>query len=445
MPKPPFEDETRFKFDTGGLAGLFGGSQAVSAFAQVHGVQYRRYLGWYNSPGGIEVARKYGQLANSKLFDGIFPGPDLEPAELFELSGLQGPEYIAAHSGTILQETGHMGKLFEMVCEDVKAVDVPGRKTTPEKVTDVELSRVPPAEMQPRLLRNRWPIIALIPIAVSIATCALCAVYEDWYTFSLILVGILSNGFSYYIVGRGRFVFTHSIPAEGAPDGNGVLMSKHGPIIVLGPEGAVNSITRGRFEVKYSSAPYYHDIGMCAIVLSVQFLAQILLIPQSTLFGQVLFLISLAVSWAYNNYCGASFDVLLFQRGVLRDQILENPAMRRYTLGTRTTMATFALLILKPNNPAPILNRFLPNDSKVWKIWKDAIIAKVATNQPLYFDLTNLHQPDLGVDELKLLQTLLGDAEAAQRGYEHYCSESAHKRPTLAEHGSSNSEKSDYV
>lgn len=462
MPRPPFEDETKFKFDTGGLAGLFGGPQAVSAFAQVHGVRYRRYLGWYNSPGGLEVAKKYGQLANSKLFDGIFPGPDLEPAELFELSGLQGPEYIAAHSGTILAGTGHMSRLFELECESVKPVDVPGRRTTPECVTIAQLSAVPPPEMQPRLLENRWPIIAFIPIAVSAATCALCAVYEDWYTFSLILVGMLSNGLSYYIVGRGRFVFVHSNPADGAPDGNGVFVAKHGPIVVLGPEGAVNSITRGKFEVNYGSAPYYHDIGSCAIVLCIQFLAQILLIPQSTLFGQVLFLISLAVSWAYNNYCGASFDVELFQRGVLREQILSNPVIKKYSLGTRTTMATFVLLVLKPNNAVLVLNTFLPNESKVWRIWKEAILAKLVGKQALYFNYSELHDGKLDGREItldgssvtledseaRLLQTLLGDAEAAQRGYEHYCAEGsadASKRPGVAHEFSAASSKSEYA
>ena len=41
---------------------------------------------------------------------------------------------------------------------------------------------------------------------------------------------------------------------------------------------------------------------ICAFLLLSQFIVQLLLVPQGTLFGQIMFLASFTVSWGYNVY-----------------------------------------------------------------------------------------------------------------------------------------------
>ncbi|KAG2141547.1 hypothetical protein BD769DRAFT_1314394, partial [Suillus cothurnatus] len=68
-----------FNLDVGGFAGFFGGDEAVSAMETVHLYRARRWTGWFNSPGSYSVGRHYGQLANSRFWNGMFPGPTIEP------------------------------------------------------------------------------------------------------------------------------------------------------------------------------------------------------------------------------------------------------------------------------------------------------------------------------------------------------------------------------
>jgi len=98
-------------------------------------------LGWYNSPGSYTVAKKYGQIAHSGIWDGLFPGVSVDPATMFELAGNSGPGYFAIHSGTIISDTGHIGNLFMKECEasheDVR--EVKGRLTSAVTVTIAKL------------------------------------------------------------------------------------------------------------------------------------------------------------------------------------------------------------------------------------------------------------------------------------------------------------------
>jgi hypothetical protein len=99
-------NQSKANLDTSGVAGFFGGDEAISAMATVHLYRGRRWLGWYNSPGSYTVAKKFGQLANSRFWDGLFPGPNLTPAEVFGLDGKTGPHYWGVLSGTDMF-TGH--------------------------------------------------------------------------------------------------------------------------------------------------------------------------------------------------------------------------------------------------------------------------------------------------------------------------------------------------
>ncbi|EGO02237.1 hypothetical protein SERLA73DRAFT_133146, partial [Serpula lacrymans var. lacrymans S7.3] len=123
-------------------------------------------------------------------------------------------------------------------------------------------------------------------MAVSWGTCAVCAIFGDWWCFSMILLGIVANGLACFVIGSGTFTFVRPKSAVGAPPGDGLLVIDKGMVVLRGDEDAVNTITRGRFSLRYSNEPEYHSVGLCSMLLTVQFLAQLLLIPQGTLFGQ---------------------------------------------------------------------------------------------------------------------------------------------------------------
>ncbi|KAI8998924.1 hypothetical protein BD414DRAFT_476451 [Trametes punicea] len=419
--------DSRFSLDISGVAGFFGGDVAVSAMATVHIYQGRKWLGWYNSPGSYEIAKRYGQLGRSRFWDGLYPGINVDPAVLFELDGMQGPKYRGVHSGTIMSKTGHLAHLFLQECKDIprdKVWPVQGpRISIPIAATVVMLHHRPKPEEHPRLFRDSTSALASIPIVASLATCVACLVYQDWYCFSMILLGMFTSGVSCFVIGTGRFTFTHPRHADGAPKGDGVLIAEDQVIVLKGREGAVTPITRGRFSLKFGSEPEYHNIGICSMFLTAQFLAQLLLVPQGELFGQIMFLCSLAVSWGYNSYL-SSLDRESFQRRILMDQVLDSPRLRKYEFGTRTAMVVFVLLALSPAQPETLrktLDDLLPNETPVWNIWKRDVIEKVCGcrdtteghgNETIpLFDYVTDH--GLSVEELKLLHALYQDADAA--------------------------------
>ena len=109
-----------------GIAGFFGGEEAFAAMSSIRLVQGRRWLGWYNSPGSYFVAKKYGVLARSKIWDGLYPGVNVDPATMLNLDGKVGPRYAGAHSGTRINATGHLGHLLMEYCSKSKPTAVIG-------------------------------------------------------------------------------------------------------------------------------------------------------------------------------------------------------------------------------------------------------------------------------------------------------------------------------
>ncbi|KAH7907502.1 hypothetical protein BJ138DRAFT_1174536 [Hygrophoropsis aurantiaca] len=408
--------DSHFTLDTSGVAGFFGGDEAVSAMATVHVYEGRKWLGWYNSPGAYDIGKRYGRLANSRFWDGLFPGVNTDPATLFELDGLKGPKYRAAQSGTILPDTSHLGALFAKECAAREAIQVPGRITTPVGVTIADLSYVPPFETNPKRLRTKSGLVASIPITVSIGACVVSGLVEDWFSFTMILLGILSSGISCFVIGSGKFTFNHPRPADGAPRGDGVLFTERETIILQGEEAAVNVVTRGKFSLRFSSEPEYRNIGWCSMLLTIQFVAQLLLIPQGTLFGQILFVASLGVSWGYNSYL-SSLDKEQIQREILMKNVLMNPPLKKYMLGTRSTMAIFVLLILKPAEPDKMLEEFVPNDTRVWRVWRDVVLQRIRKGVKLDFEPSDSQIDGLTDEERKLLAILFADAQAAYTGF----------------------------
>jgi hypothetical protein len=409
----------QFNLDTSGVAGFFGGEESVSAMATVHIYEGRTWLGWYNSPGSYTVAKKYGRLARSRFWDSLYPGVSVDPSTLFEYDGNRGPEFIAAHSGARLKDTGHVGHLFLTECKYLDAEEVNGRSGSKQiPVTIAHLGGAPPAQIHPKS-RRRWAtLFAVLPILTSVGCCITAAIFRDWYCFSMIMLGILSGGLSCAVIGSGKLIFDHPNPAEGSPKGDGILHAGTEIVVLCGSEGAVNSVTRGSFSLKFSSEPECRNIGLVATLLTAQFLLQLLLIPQATRFGQILFVSTLAVSWAYNCYL-SSFDKERIQREILMDEVLDmknqRSSLKRYLLPTWTAMTVFVLLLVRPSEPEKMLNNLLPNDTKVWRRWKQSILEKLEAGQNMEFE--EFSETGFSKAENSLLNALYEDAADA---YKHY-------------------------
>ncbi|KAG1735408.1 hypothetical protein EDB19DRAFT_1910668 [Suillus lakei] len=486
-----------FSLDVSGVAGFFGGDEAVQAIMTIHLYKARRWSGWYNAPGSFAVAKCLGPIANSRFWNALFPGPNEDPEEVFGLDNQLGPRYIASQSGTIIDKTTHLAYLLTQKSKEVHPLtNVGGRKTQPMTLTVVEVKdtfRVmseTPSPDSPRaeykdstptvtvrvLDHNKW--LASIPITASLTACALCAYNRDWYSSAMILLGIVSNGLTYLVVGSASVIIKGVNPADNAPPGDGMLVDDNSNHIVIlkGAEKAVNGVTKGRFCLEYPpegvwmktrtpndilhpssrnpGAPTgpsvdpeaqrhesaqkdeekfepeeYRGIGLCGLLLGMQSLLQLLLIPQGTLFGQFMFLASFVISWVYNLYL-SSLDKEKIQQRLLFEALEVGP-MSKFELGTRTTAAVFATLALRPPPESTsasfkaikLLKCFLPNETAVWSKWREHVgehIETINNREDVDTKLKSLKTCDntgLNYDEQRLLAKLLDDAGDAFQGY----------------------------
>ncbi|KAG1720224.1 hypothetical protein EDB19DRAFT_1617072, partial [Suillus lakei] len=159
-------------------------------------------------------------------------------------------------------------------------------------------------------------------------------------------------------------------------------------------------------------------IGLCSLLLVIQLLGQLLLIPQGTFFGQIMFLSSFAASWVYNLYLSAIDKEYIQEQLLLKVLNLDEQHMQTYILGTRTAAAVFACLMLQPHGtgfkPESIIHNFIPNDTPVWVTWRKKIL-KVMRRRTLAGLLTVRDEDVKGFneDDKELLEKLLKDARIA--------------------------------
>ncbi|KAG1877526.1 hypothetical protein F4604DRAFT_1580602 [Suillus subluteus] len=447
--EPPFEIHPgNFSLNVSGVAGFFGGDEAISAIQTIHHYKGRKFLGWYNSPGSWNIGKKFGKLAKSRFWDGLFPGPDEEPAKFFELDGKQGPKYVASRSGSILEYTGHLAYLIMQKSKEELGYQVEGRVTKRNKVIIIKMQQVfEPKDKPPKeqLVRDITPrsrlhtLVAILPIAVSFTTCALCGWANDWFCFSMILLGIISSGMSSLVIGSARLKLQGVNSAPTALPGDGMLMDGDDIVLLLGKEGDVATIMRGKFILEYDPWPVknehaefrrpgeepvtdeYTAIGLCSLLLVIQLLGQLLLIPQGTLFGQIMFLSSFAASWVYNLYLSSIDNEYIQEDMILEELGLEEKHILTYSLGTRTTAAVFACLMLQPPGfkPERIICNFIPNDTPVWITWRKKVLEVMKTRNGSrdacysLLQMSSEEERDFGVGKGKLLKDLLQDAETA--------------------------------
>ena len=505
-----------FTLDSSGVAGFFGGDTAVHGMATVNLFRWRKWGGWYNSPGSYEIAKKYGQLATGRICKGLFPGGGTDdPSHLFGLNDKVGPKFLATRSGSSFERTGHLAALIMRMARSTKykAVRKGGaeRITTPVTVTIIDLPEVLDEVVYPELSQHHSALLAVIPVGASIGACVGCALVADWWSFSSILLGMFANGCACFVLGSGRLTFKHHKPATGAPRGDGMFVSNnYGVVVIRGSEGAVNCLTRGRFYLEYEKLPpsasttqptNEHDqsmnavpftqipisgkdvsldgdleesfkradgdasrdgqgkdgeekedegegepgtdsapaggqpnsfgIGLCSILLTAQFLVQLLLIPQGVLFGQVMFVSTLAVSWGYNTYLSSINREDIQTKILLHDVLkLDTRKIRKFEFGTWTAMSTFACLALQCDGPLPnessmVWDALLPGTTEVWGKWRALVNAKLSLSTAWNFEASDYTVGTGRTGEAKLLsdadqnllKELLGDARAAHTRY----------------------------
>ncbi|KAG2353203.1 hypothetical protein BDR07DRAFT_1434027 [Suillus spraguei] len=254
-----------FDLDVSGVAGFFGGEEAISAMQTIHLYRYRKWIGWYNSPGSWNVGKK--------------------PPKFFELDGKRGPKYVASRSGSVLEHTGHLAYLIMQMSKEEQGYEVPGRVSKRCEVTIIETQPIFKQEETPKEADGRMknilageggppkethtkegdtckkkhekePVREILPhcdsklrmfaavltIAVSFTTCALCGWTYDWF---------LSACMSSFVIGSASLELQGVKPAPTAPPGDGMLMDGDDIVLLLGKEENVATITRGKFTLNY--------------------------------------------------------------------------------------------------------------------------------------------------------------------------------------------------
>ncbi|KAG6376720.1 hypothetical protein JVT61DRAFT_1738 [Boletus reticuloceps] len=407
-------NHSTYRLDLTGVVGLFGGDSAVDALETIHLYAGRRWAGWYNYPGTVTVAKRFGQMAEGRLWDSLFPGPNESPAVTFNLAGKFGPDYSGSFSGTKLR-TGYPGYLMaaESAYSPCKPLQLLRKDTTEARKTGssatVAVVSLPPQQRE-RIRRSLTPtgvggtkqrhgfipinpkynpplaFLAIVPSLISILASVICFLANDPLCASLIILGIVSSGFSSLALGSATLNIRVPIPSAASPPGDGLMLLDDGSIIVLkGEEADVNVVTKGEFELDYSIGilphPKHHIIGFSSLLLMTQFLVQLLILPRCTFFGQILFLISFVASGAYHLY------VVSHERESLHREILSrelSARMENWTLGTRTQMAVFVCLLLGDGRQEPlkskpnvVLSNILPNDTPVWTYWRRKVLKEL--------------------------------------------------------------------
>ncbi len=271
---------SKFNLDTSGVAGFFGGEEAFAAMNSVHFTPSRRWIGWYNSPGSYFVAKQYGTLPNSTFWDGLFPGPALDPTELLQLNDKPGLQYIGVYSGIHLPAAGYLSYLLSLRVKP----DLTESAYFLKNVTDMRLDKlrqgvcVTVVELRDFDNDLKWPTYPVVPkshfktlpvygaflvaltILFSLAAGAISVLYGDWFSFSMIALGTLSNGFASIILGAGVITLEFNSPPKESPLDDGVLLDGDNIIILHGSPRIVNGILHSKYRLEYEQDPQYNAI-----------------------------------------------------------------------------------------------------------------------------------------------------------------------------------------
>ncbi|KAI6030098.1 hypothetical protein EDC04DRAFT_109690 [Pisolithus marmoratus] len=414
---------TKFILDSTSVAGLLGGDEAMSTIALAQIYNRRKWLGWYNTPGSCTIGKHFRRLAHSIVSDShVNPGSGtgsemhIDPALLLQHDGWsKGPVFKGIYSGTFMHETGPLASFLMKKCIKKGGTSIKSRRTQPVNVTIVRLEKVPSFQTR---FHPSPPLSAIIPIVVSLTSCAACGLYGELYSFFMILFGILARGLTCVVIGSGELVFDHPESAGGSPPGDGILGCERELVLLKGKENVVNAVTRGTFFFSFRSKHACRTVQLCSFLLILQAIAQLICVPQSNFFGQLMFVVSIATSWMYNLWF--QFIDKAEIREQIFHQVLGSPNLQKSVFLNRSSAVVFLLLSLDDQarsgdqkNLKRIMDDLLPSGALVWERWKGIVIEFVQNDRPLHFEETHWNHPDLAEPDRLLLKTLLQDAEAA--------------------------------
>ncbi|KAG1752159.1 hypothetical protein EDB19DRAFT_1094909 [Suillus lakei] len=397
-----------------GIAIFFGGKAAVSALA-LQPLYGRIWRGWYNAPGCHavvwELLRTWLQSSDSSYSERL--------SLSLGLDGKNGPKYIASRSGTVMQQTRHLAHALinsNWRGKECKPVVVGQRfSPTPMQLMIVDLKKVRTGNdtLPPRSSRHSsLPIIASV---TSVAACAICVSVEDWLSFKMILLGIVSSGITSSIMSTGKITLERLKPADGVPPGDGMLLSDTSIIILRGKEEDVNAVTKGRLRLNLKGGIYALLLG-ASIAMS-QVTLQVVFMPFGSLPGQLMFLLSLLVSGVCNLYLSAKEDDV--QSSALIT-LLNTPEVKTYQAKSRASAAVLACLALcweSGTPPEHVLQEIVPTKPRPWKAWSEFVVENIKKKSTHFVYGENESTGDLDVREKKLLLELVDDAHAAYDQY----------------------------
>ncbi|RPD65797.1 hypothetical protein L226DRAFT_454265 [Lentinus tigrinus ALCF2SS1-7] len=416
----PLHNRT-FSLDISSLAGFLGAEAVLAVMMLPHLHSQRKWWGWYNCPGSYQIAKRYGELARFRFWSALYGSAHFPPELALELSSSSGSKYTAARSSIAIPASTPLVAMLLEECKGLETIVVDGRQTAPVDVTIADLRRKPSSLECPRVpsTYSRW--IAVCPIAATLSASIACAIYRDAVCAAMILVGALCHGLACLVMGNARLVYRHDVVSEHAPTlAHGWLESHNSRSIVIlrGSDRAVTPVLRGRLSLQFESSQQHCLVTCCSILLGVQFLLQLLFVPQGTRFGQIMFVGSLFASWLYHQHILAHSKADVLQRIMVED-ILGSPALRKLRFGSRTTAAVFVLLVLRPEirNMRACLVSMLPSDTLVWQLWQDAVMSCLEVEKPLCFEDYGTEWRRMrglsSKDDNALLDTLFGDANTA--------------------------------
>lgn len=148
--------------------------------------------------------------------------------------------------------------------------------------------------------------------------------------------------------------------------------------------------------------------------------------------GQLMFVVSIVVSWLYNIWLSrekADVEEAIFK------EVLGDPCLHKFIFPNRTSAVAF-LLLVSSNDPRnrkiwyEILDKYLPRGPPVWEIWRDTITERLNRGEPFKFDENHWNRDELTLEEdQKLLKSLLQDAMDAMEVYDKFKNPEAESTP----------------
>lgn len=231
-------------------------------------------------------------------------------------------------------------------------------------------------------IQSHTPLICgAINIGLSLFACGTCGYFLKWYPFVPTLLGIVVRGLAYLCIGTGEVVFRYPKPLAGSPPGDGILGDDQDFILLQGNREIVNAITRGEFFLSFQKWKHSRlAIQVCSTLFHAHAIVQVFCFPQSDLFGKVVVIIPIFITWAYHLWL-AWFDEARIQQAVF-DKVVGQPILNRFAFSNRTSAVAFLLsaayVRCQPledhERLEGILDALLPPNTPEWKFWKAAIV-----------------------------------------------------------------------